>query len=383
MLPSMPSDPIRPPQFWPVAASALMAVSLALLQPGGGAAREFMLVATGFLAGFSLYHATFGFAGGWKRLILRGDADGFRAQLLLIALAVPAGHGLIAAGVASGWTVPVGVALVGGAFLFGMGMQLAGGCGSGTLFTAGGGSVRMMIVLAAFIAGSLIGTAPGLAGSGLPAFPALSFPEMIGPVPATLAAWVVLAALVLALPRPVLPGAGAPGPRELFLGPWPRWLGAVMLAGVVAATLAVAGRPWGITQAFALWGAKIAQAVGVEVASWPYWQGGRAGQLSAPILADATSVMDLSIIAGALAAAGLAGRFRPSFALDRRALVTAIAGGLMMGYGARLSSGCNIGALLGGITSGSLHGWIWFAAAFAGSACWLRLAAETPQNAPS
>ena len=38
-----------------------------------------------------------------------------------------------------------------------------------------------------------------------------------------------------------------------------------------------------------------------------------------------------------------------------------------MGYGARLSFGCNIGALFSGIASGSVHGWLWFAAAFVGS----------------
>ena len=32
-------------------------------------------------------------------------------------------------------------------FIFGMGMQLGGGCGSGTLFTVGGGSTRMVITL--------------------------------------------------------------------------------------------------------------------------------------------------------------------------------------------------------------------------------------------
>jgi uncharacterized membrane protein YedE/YeeE len=37
-----------------------------------------------------------------------------------------------------------------------------------------------------------------------------------------------------------------------------------------------------------------------------------------------------------------------------------------MGYGARLAYGCNIGALLGGTMSGSLHGWVWLAAALAG-----------------
>ena len=39
----------------------------------------------------------------------------------------------------------------------------------------------------------------------------------------------------------------------------------------------------------------------------------------------------------------------------------------MLGYGARLAYGCNIGAYFRGISSSSLHGWVWLAAAFAGS----------------
>src|SRR5579864_702632 len=52
---------------------------------------------------------------------------------------------------------PVGIGVVVGAFLFGLGMQLGGGCASGTLYTAGGGSVRMMITLSGFVAGALLG----------------------------------------------------------------------------------------------------------------------------------------------------------------------------------------------------------------------------------
>ena len=48
-------------------------------------------------------------------------------------------------------------------------------------------------------------------------------------------------------------------------------------------------------------------------------------------------------------------------------LISATIGGLLMGIGARLSFGCNIGAFLGGTASGSLHGWIWFAMAFVGT----------------
>ena len=66
-------------------------------------------------------------------------------------------------------------------------------------------------------------------------------------------------------------------------------------------------------------------------------------------------------------AAGLAAKFRPIWMLSRVDVSTAIFGGLLMGYGARLAYGCNIGAYLGGLVSGSLHGWAWALMAFLGS----------------
>jgi len=54
-------------------------------------------------------------------------------------------------------------------------------------------------------------------------------------------------------------------------------------------------------------------------------------------------------------------------------LAAAAIGGLLMGWGARLCFGCNIGAFVGGVASGSLHGWIWFAAALGGCAIGIRL----------
>jgi uncharacterized protein len=84
-------------------------------------------------------------------------------------------------------------------------------------------------------------------------------------------------------------------------------------------------------------------------------------------------VMDFGIILGALLAAGLAGRFAPGFRIPLRSLVAAALGGLLLGYGARLAFGCNIGALLSGLASGSVHGWLWFAAAFAGTVLGVRL----------
>src|SRR5205823_8022452 len=91
--------------------------------------------------------------------ITRGQPDGLLAGLLLIAIAstviVPVTALLPGFG---GAIAPLGPSLVVGAFTFGVGMQIANGCGSGTLYTAGGGSGRMLVTLAFFVAGSLIGS---------------------------------------------------------------------------------------------------------------------------------------------------------------------------------------------------------------------------------
>jgi hypothetical protein len=123
-----------------------------------------------------------------------------------------------------------------------------------------------------------------------------------------------------------------------------------------------------------LWGAKILSGAGVDVASWPYWtSAANAASLHAPLSRDVTSVMDAGIVIGALAASALAGRYAPQWRIPLRSVLAAILGGLLLGYGARLAYGCNIGAYFSGIVSGSLHGWLWMAAAFFGNVLGTRL----------
>ena len=115
-------------------------------------------------------------------------------------------------------------------------------------------------------------------------------------------------------------------------------------------------------------------AVGVDVARWPYWTApAQAASLKASVLTDVASVMDVGIILGALAAAAAAGRFAPTWRVPMRSLAAAIVGGLLLGYGARIAYGCNIGAYFSGIASGSVHGWVWLPAAFTGNMFGTRL----------
>ena len=120
--------------------------------------------------------------------------------------------------------------------------------------------------------------------------------------------------------------------------------------------------------AFSLWGAKAAQFFGWSADGIWFWTGGyQAHALKHSILEDTVSVMDLGIVFGALIASGLAGRFAPTTRLPWRTLAAAVIGGLMMGYGARIAFGCNIGAFFSGVASTSLHGWLWIATALAGT----------------
>jgi uncharacterized membrane protein YedE/YeeE len=345
--------------------------------------RQGALFLLGGALGLVLYHALFGFTSAWRVFIADGRGAGLRAQMLMLAVAAvlffPAlAHGSLFGQPVHGEYGAVGVSVIVGAFMFGLGMQLGGGCASGTLYTAGGGNSRMLVTLAFFIIGSALGAWNLPWWSATPNIGSVSLIASWGWAPAlaaSLVAFAAIAALTVAIERRVHGNLRAGvqtdrrGWRRFLHGPWPLLAGAVALAIGNFATLYLAGRPWGITSAFALWGSKIFQAGGVDVASWGYWHSAeRAKVLQESVFADITSVMDFGIILGALLASGLAGKFKPGWHLPFRSLLAAVIGGLLLGYGARLAYGCNIGAYFSGIASSSLHGWVWLAAAFAGSA---------------
>ena len=85
------------------------------------------------------------------------------------------------------------------------------------------------------------------------------------------------------------------------------------------------------------------------------------------MLSDTSSLINIGMIIGAGLLASIIGMFSSAKWPPKIELISAAIGGLLMGIGARLSFGCNIGAFLGGTASGSLHGWIWFAMAFVGT----------------
>lgn len=376
----------RPMNVRPVAIASTLVVVGALLVGQAASAVHGALFLIGVLAGVTLYHAAFGFTSSWRVMITERRGEGLRAQMLMLAVTCAVFIPVIAMGDVFGHPVrgsvsPLGLGVAVGAFLFGIGMQLGGGCASGTLYSAGGGSLRMFVTLAAFIAGSVLGVRHMPAWDRAPSLGTFSLTGTFGAgggLVVSLLLFAVVATVSFDVERRHYGSRvrffGWDGADSWLRGPWPMVAGALALASVNVATLLLAGRPWGVTSAFALWGSKIAAVVGVNVAAWPYWAPpARAAELQGSLLNDITTLMNVGIVLGAMCAAGLAGRFAPSWRVPARSLVAAVLGGLLLGYGARIAYGCNIGAYFSGIASTSLHGWVWFAAAFLGNILGTRL----------
>jgi len=366
---------------------ALVAIILISLFVG----REFslqqsMLFLIGVGFGIILLHAAFGFTGGWRQFILKRNSKAIQAHLALLALTsilfFPLLGGVFPEIQTSAALAPVGFSVLIGAFLFGIGMQLGGGCGSGTLYTFGQGQVDMLITLVFFIVGATIGSAHLHWWFSLGDLGSYSIIQQWGWPLALLSQLGVLAILFILVKRldikdhEILETKSdtTPMTKRILFGPWSIWVGVIGLAIFNLLTILTAGHPWSITFAYSLWGTKIWSALGGDVASWPYWSSGYPAQaLQQSVLADVTSLMDFGLIFGAMLAAALAGKYAPAITIKSKRVITAVVGGLLLGYGARLAFGCNIGALLAGISSGSLHGWLWLIAGFTGSIIGVRV----------
>ncbi|CDX00278.1 hypothetical protein DesLBE_3111 [Desulfitobacterium sp. LBE] len=146
----------------------------------------------------------------------------------------------------------------------------------------------------------------------------------------------------------------------IYKGPWAYWVGAVVLAILNMLVLVIRKRPWGIT---------------TNIEEWSVWIGSKIGlvnnidiNLKQLVLSDGT-YLNLGVILGAFWATLAASQARFHPIKDKKFAISALIGGILMGYGARVAYGCNIGLVLNGIASSSLSGWIFAVAVFMGA--WL------------
>ncbi|MGC6390203.1 MAG: YeeE/YedE family protein [Alphaproteobacteria bacterium] len=358
---------------WPALAGLLFLFTIIFFEVH---ARQAILLLVGAGLGAAMLAGSFGFAGSWRLYFKTGDGRGIRAQLWVIAATATLFIPLIAyfPDQLRGAIAPVGVSLLVGAVLFSIGMQLANGCASGTLFALGGGSIRSSFALIGFIAGAFWASLDMGFWLALPKTQPIAMANLWGWPLALLATWVFVICGLLFFRETKSWQISLPFQRLPFTGSWSWTEAGIILIILNLCTLLLAGHPWSVTYGFTLWGAKFAQIMGVDLSTVPFWTWQKGQQaLEHSVLTEVSSVMNIGMLLGASAYAAFAQKTVGPSQLPIREMLIAIVGGLLMGYGARLSFGCNIGAFLGGTASGSIHGWLWFLIAFVSTPLGIKL----------
>ena len=133
------------------------------------------------------------------------------------------------------------------------------------------------------------------------------------------------------------------GYRFLFTQAWPGYLAGIIIA-VMALMILLWNGMWGISGGYRNWG------------EWFYYLAGLGGERPAPPWLSPLSVINLAIFAGALASALLSRQFRirraPALEYGK-----GLMGGMLMGAGAALAGGCNVGGFYSAIGVFSMGGY--------------------------
>lgn len=381
-----------------------------------------MQLFSGILLGATLTRARFGFAGGIKRIYVRGEGSLSKALLIMLLAtmlvfmgvqwyaaqngAVPAFSAVEGDAIIPGTqnVYMANLATVLGGILFGIGMIFAGGCASGTLTDMGEGEGRALFVFIFFI----LGSAPGewarytfdetsMGKIGVKAY----LPEYFGYFGALLVSGLILMFIYWLILRyenkrkkegtymnplgdwedfekPLTKDNGEETSlfsyktyHKLFVERWTFNTGAIVIAIICSFILLTTGKAWGVTSAFSKLEVALLQPLGVSFNSPAFTE--IVEDVNAGLLLDGGTIRNLGIVLGAVIAFLLAGRFQFAFKLNKKDLPYFVVGGLLMGFGARFAKGCNAGAMYSAISTFSISGWVFTVAMVIGGLMSLKL----------
>lgn len=375
-----------------------------------------LYLVTGLALGYILTRSRFGFAGGIKRIYVTGERSLSSALLVMFAIAMILAAGIQWSATVNGLPVPglsfvkfLNISVLIGGFLFGMGMMLAGGCASGTLSDLGEGEGHAIIAIITFILGSIPGVivqdqinSSAIGQIGIK----LYLPDAFGYVGALVISFLLLVGLYVIVRKyedyrkkegyyqeTVYEDQELPIPEDdhfklfsyktfhkFFVERWSFMTGGILLAIMFALILITTNNSWGITGAFVTWGVAFLQMLGVNFTApvFSYY----VETANNGILNDPYSLRNIGIILGALIGFLLAGRLAFKLKFKLKNIIYYLIGGFLMGFGARLAGGCNIGALFSGICNFSISGWGFFVTLTLGGMTALKLFAGKVDTIP-
>ena len=367
-----------------------MLVALAILLLAAAVSGEMALFWTfGLAFGFVLQRSRFCFASAFRDIFLLRHGRSMRGVLIGLAVAT-SGFALLmskqvpntALGILppDANVLPLGWHTVVGGLLFGIGMVVAGGCVSGSIYRMGEGYVASWV--------SFVGIMLGLAGAAyswnwwwdfsIADGPRLWLPAYLGHAGAVAVTFLGLFAAYLlvlwwesrgGLTLPDIPfvdgddesfgGKLRNALRRVFVHGWPIATGGAILGGLNV-LLFLQSHPWGFTGEVSRWVIGTTNALGIGPGSLE----GAANLPGCALDVGDSGVLHhmlflvWGMVFGSFIAALFAGEFKIRLPRQRIRYAQAVGGGVIMGYGAGLAMGCTIGAFFSAIPSLAVNGWV-------------------------
>lgn len=332
----------------------------------------------GVILGFIFQRGRFCVTGAFRDVWISRSTRWLTAFFVAIAIQAVLVNAMIAGGLINpGIPTLALTAVVGGSFLFGIGIVLAGGCATGTYYRSGEGLIGSWIALG-FYAFSAAAMKYGL-GADFTASQrnetqnATTIQDTLG-----ISVWVLVIGFALFVgylvtnqvrrakaPMATLPAKKTGLAHVLFEKKWTPNVTAVLL-GIVAALAYPLSQATGRNAG-----------LGITTPSANIVQFFTTGDTS---FIDWGVLFVLGLIPGSYIAAKASGEFRLR-APDARTTVRAIGGGTLMGVGAALAGGCTIGNALVQTALFSWQGWLALVFTFLGVGAGVRLFITTHRRA--
>ena len=273
----------------------------------------------------------------------------------------------------------IGISLLIGSFVFGFGMNLAGCCASGTLVGVGSGSIKAIVTLIFFIFGSTVAMTNSLYNgyTDLPKFNSKTT------VPFYVNLIIILVLIVITYIidylkikkfKKKVDDSDFVYLINLFKIPvdseellditkleekkkdfFKKLLFSIFLGIIIGLFFLCCGSMIGISGIFAVVGGNFLRDFGVDANSWDSFK----GSLNRKYFDKNIFNSDIYIMIGAFIAASIKKNFGLEQCKNFIFYIKAVFGGFLMGLGAKMSYGCNIGAMTSGICSSALYGYIW------------------------
>ena len=324
----------------------------------------------GLTAGFVMHRSDFCVTGMFRDLFLFRDGFMLRILVILIVSSMLLFELAVQGGAISLHPFPLlGAPSLGnivGGFFFGLGMVLAGGCVVGTLYKMGSGSA---VSIVAFI-GLLFGSA--LYAEIHPWWSGFSQATTLRDGAVTLPQLFSLPSYALTLPLALMGGLylwhhyrrGSLVRSAILPGSIQPWHAALALSLIGFLSYLFVGMPLGITTSYAKLGASVEALFAPQhVASLGYFQamplnytppladmvisGGAGPQLDAVAAIQYPLVIGITL--GATLSALLLRELRFHYRVPINHYLSALIGGCVVGFAARMVPGCNIWHLWGGV----------------------------------